>query len=42
VSHETIYRSLFIQARGVLEKELMDHLRTQRRMRRAQGVHRSH
>ena len=28
VSHETIYRSLFIQARGVLKKELMDHLRS--------------
>jgi hypothetical protein len=27
VSHETIYRSLFIQARGVLKKKLMDHLR---------------
>jgi IS30 family transposase len=26
VSHETVYRSLFIQARGVLKKELMDHL----------------
>src|SRR5580700_2595976 len=36
VSHETIYRSLFIQARGVLKKELMDHLRTKRRMRRLQ------
>jgi transposase, IS30 family len=36
VSHETIYRSLFIQARGVLKKELMGHLRTRRRMRRAQ------
>ncbi len=35
VSHETIYRSLFIQARGVLKKELMDHLRSKRRMRRA-------
>jgi IS30 family transposase len=35
VSHETIYRSLFIQARGVLKKELMDHLRSQRRMRRS-------
>jgi hypothetical protein len=34
VSHETIYRSLFIQARGVLKKELMDHLRSKRRMRR--------
>jgi len=33
VSHETIYRSLFIQARGVLKKELMDHLRSKRRMR---------
>jgi IS30 family transposase len=28
VSHETIYRSLFIQARGVLKKELMQHLRS--------------
>src|SRR6266853_580602 len=36
VSHETIYRSLFIQARGVLKKELLDHLRTKRRMRRSQ------
>ena len=32
VSHETIYRSLFIQARGVLKKELMAHLRTRRRI----------
>jgi IS30 family transposase len=36
VSHETIYRSLFIQARGVLKKELLDHLRSKRRMRRSQ------
>jgi IS30 family transposase len=36
VSHETIYRSLFIQARGVLKKELMGHLRTERRIRRSQ------
>ena len=36
VSHETIYRSLFIQARGVLKKELLSHLRTKRRMRRSQ------
>jgi IS30 family transposase len=36
VSHETIYRSLFIQGRGVLKKELLDHLRTKRRMRRSQ------
>ena len=35
VSHETIYRTLFIQARGVLKKELMDHLRSKRRMRRS-------
>ena len=35
VSHETIYRSLFIQARGVLKKELIQHLRTQRRIRRS-------
>jgi IS30 family transposase len=31
VSHETIYRSLFIQARGVLKKELLEHLRAKRR-----------
>jgi IS30 family transposase len=36
VSHETIYRSLFIQARGVLKKELIAHLRTKRRIRRSQ------
>ena len=35
VSHETIYRSLFIQARGVFKRELSAHLRTQRRMRQA-------
>ena len=35
VSHETIYRSLFIQARGVLKKELIGHLRSRRMMRRA-------
>jgi IS30 family transposase len=34
VSHETIYRSLFIQARGVLKKELLAHLRSKRIMRR--------
>jgi IS30 family transposase len=33
VSHETIYRSLFVQARGVLKKELVQHLRSQRTMR---------
>src|SRR4030088_2482838 len=35
VSHETIYRSLFLQARGVLKQELMEHLRSKRRMRRS-------
>lgn len=34
ISHETIYRSLFIQARGVLKKELIPHLRGRRMMRR--------
>jgi len=35
VSHETIYRSLFIQARGALKQELIRHLRSQRRIRRS-------
>lgn len=35
VSHETIYRSLYVQARGVLKKELIQFLRTQRVMRRS-------
>jgi IS30 family transposase len=39
VSHETIYRSLFIQARGVLKKELLGHLRSKRRIRRSQHAH---
>lgn len=39
VSHETIYRSLFIQARGVLKKELIGHLRVRRRMRRVKNAH---
>src|SRR5579862_6262596 len=39
VSHETIYRSLFIQARGALKKELLDHLRSKRRIRRSQHSH---
>lgn len=34
VSHETIYRSLFIQARGLLKRELISHLRSRRMMRR--------
>lgn len=35
VSHETIYRSLFVQARGVLKKELLQYLRTKRTIRRS-------
>src|ERR1700719_1926370 len=35
VSYETVYRSLFIQARGVLKKELLDCLRSKRHMRRS-------
>ena len=35
VSHETIYRSLFVQARGVLKKELTQYLRTRRTIRRS-------
>ncbi len=35
VSHETIYKSLYIQARGVLKKELLQYLRTKRTIRRS-------
>jgi IS30 family transposase len=35
VSHETIYKTLFIQARGVLKKELIQYLRKPRAMRRS-------
>ncbi len=35
VSHETIYKSLFIQSRGVLAKDLQKHLRTGRPIRRS-------
>jgi IS30 family transposase len=35
LSHETIYRSLFVQARGVLKKELLAHLRRRQRTRRS-------
>src|SRR5512133_446819 len=38
LSHETIYRSLFVQARGVLKKELLSHLRSRRSMRRSRPV----
>ena len=37
LSHETIYRSLFVQTRGVLKKELTAHLHTGRQMRQAKG-----
>jgi IS30 family transposase len=37
VSHETIYKSLFVQARGVLRRELISRLRTRRLMRRGKA-----
>jgi len=37
VSHETIYKSLFIQTRGLLRKELRNHLRTKRKFRHAKS-----
>lgn len=36
ISHETIYKSLFIQTRGLFKKELRDHLRTKRPFRHSQ------
>jgi IS30 family transposase len=41
VSHEIIYRSLYVQARGALKKELIKHLRTRRSMRRSRHGNRS-
>jgi IS30 family transposase len=38
VSHETIYRSLFVQSRGVLKRELLQHLRRQQRFRHARAA----
>ncbi len=38
MSHETIYRTLFIQSRGALRKELTAHLRTERVIRRPAGT----
>lgn len=38
ISHETIYKSLFIQARGILKKELTYHLRSKRLMRRPKNA----
>ncbi|MFC3596962.1 IS30 family transposase [Sphingobium scionense] len=42
VSHETIYKSLYIQARGVLKKELLEHLRTRRIIRRSRHASLKH
>ncbi len=41
VSHETIYRSLFIQARGALKQQLLRHLRSGRRMRHSKKATRT-
>ena len=38
VSHETIYRSLFVQSRGVLKRELLQHLRQRQRFRHARAA----
>jgi IS30 family transposase len=37
LSHETIYRTLYVQARGALKQELVRHLRCQRSLRRPRG-----
>lgn len=41
VSHETIYRTLFVQSRGALKRELLQHLRRQRRYRHARTAGRT-
>jgi IS30 family transposase len=41
VSHEIIYRSLYVQARGALKKELIKHLRTRRTMRHSRHGNKS-
>jgi IS30 family transposase len=38
ISHETLYKSLYIQARGVLKKQLIAHLRRAHRTRRRQNA----
>ncbi len=40
ISHEAIYRSLFVQTRGVLKRELLAHLRTRRPVRRGRAASR--
>jgi IS30 family transposase len=40
ISHETIYRTLFVQARGALKRELLAHLRSRRMMRRGRHASR--
>jgi IS30 family transposase len=42
ISHETIYLTLFIQARGALKRELIGHLRRSRAIRRPRGSKRAH
>ena len=42
VSHEAIYRTLFVQARGALKRELTKHLRSRRAMRRPRAPAGSH
>jgi IS30 family transposase len=41
VSYETIYRTLFVQARGALKKEFMRHLRCKRRLRCSRAPHKT-
>ena len=38
ISHETIYKTLYVQARGALKKELIQYLRDKRRIRRSRNA----